>query len=138
LTLLIIPDEWLIHDLIGENGENKQRETINFLEKVYIKCDKLVILSGSPFNNKVYKLLFKDSRVHVRKISKFFYLKFLINSEKCIKLDSVKELPENIKDKVPEEDRYLFQIRETLQEGIIVTTDEGLQKFQGVKCMMNF
>lgn len=138
MPLLIIPDEWLVHDLRGNNGEKAQREAHSFLEKVYAKCDRLVILEGSPFVSKVYKLLFKDSRLLVRLISKFFSCSFLQNSEKCIKLTDVKGLPTSLQEVVPCEDRYLFEIRETLQEGVIVTTDKSLTSLPEVKSRDDF
>lgn len=138
MPLLIIPDEWLVHDLSGSNGEKAQRETHSFLEKVYAKCDKLVILEGSPFVGKVYKLLFKDTRPHVRLMSRFFSCSFLQNSEKCIKLTDAKGLPTSLQDIVPCEDRYLFEIRETLQEGVIVTTDTRLTSLPEVKSRNDF
>ena len=138
MALLIIPDEWLVHDLKGNNGEKAQREAHSFLEKVRVRCDRLVILEGSPFVSKVYKLLFRDARPHVRLISRFFSCGFLHNSEKCIKLTDVKGLPANLQDMVPCEDRYLFEIRETLEKGVIVTTDQSLMSLPEVKLRDDF
>jgi len=39
MSVYIIPDEWLIYDLKGENGKEKQREAFKFLESVEEKCD---------------------------------------------------------------------------------------------------
>ena len=125
--MLIIFDEWLIHDLRGDNGESKRKETLTFLEKMYDRCDKLVILEGSPFVQKFYKLLMKDNRVHIRSISRYLRNYFLLNSDKCVKLSVAQELPEELKDRIPHEDRYLYQIRQTIKQGIIVTTDEELR-----------
>jgi hypothetical protein len=65
----IVPNEWLAHDLRGDNGGEKQKETFLFLEKVKDKCDKLVILDGSPFTEKIYKLM-NDQRPQVRELSR--------------------------------------------------------------------
>jgi hypothetical protein len=138
MHLLIIPDEWLVHDLKGSNGEEAQGEAHGFLKKVYAKCDKLVILEGSPFVSKVYKLLFKDARPDIHLISRFFSCSFLQNSEKCVTLADAKGLPANLHDVVPCEDRYLFEIRETLQEGVIVTTDGALMSLPGVRSRDDF
>jgi hypothetical protein len=138
MHLLIIPDEWLVHDLKGSNGEEAQREAHSFLKKVYTKCDKLVILEGSPFVSKIYKLLFKDARPNIHLISRFISCNFLQNSEKCVKLADAKALPANLQDKVPCEDRYLFEIRETLQEGVIVTTDGALMSLPEVRSRDEF
>jgi hypothetical protein len=124
MAQIIIPDEWLIHDLKGDNGENRQREALVFLEKLYAKCDRLAILDGSSFLCKFYKLLMKDLRLRIREISKFLNLCFIRNADKCVKLPVANELPESLKEEVPEDDQYLYQIRQTLRQGIIVTTDE--------------
>lgn len=129
MSQLIIPNEWVIHDLKGENGEDIQKETFTFLRKMNTRCDKLVILEGGLFACKFYKLLMKDTRPQIRTISKYLYLNFLLNSEKCVKLSLVHELPENLKNKIPTKDRYLYQIRQTIQQGMIITTDERLQDF---------
>lgn len=138
MHLLLIPDEWLVHDLKGSNGEEAQREAHRFLKTVYAKCDKLVILEGSPLVGKVYKLLLKDTRPHIHLISSFFSCSFLRNSEKCVKLTDAKALPPSLQDIVPCEDRYLFQIRETLQEGVIVTTDGALTSLPEVRLRDDF
>jgi rRNA-processing protein FCF1 len=39
--MLLILDEWIIHDLQGDNGSEKQKESYKFLEKIKEKCDKI-------------------------------------------------------------------------------------------------
>ena len=124
MSKIIIPDEWLIHDLKGDNGERRQKEAFTFLERLYAKCDKLAILDGSPFLCKFYKLLMKDFRPRIREISKVFNLRIIRNADKCIKLPIANELPESLKKVIPEDDQYLYRIQQTLRKGIIVTTDE--------------
>lgn len=126
-AIFIVPDEWLIYDLCGENNEEKQREALLFLEKVMNKCDKLAIRWGSPFVEKAYKLLMSSSNHLIRVLSKFFYENFLYNSDKCRLLYEVEELPENLKEKIPdEEDFYLFETLRSIPGSILVTTDEKL------------
>ena len=66
----------------------------------------------------------KDFRPRIREISKLLNLRFIRNADKCIKLSVANELPDSLKKKIPENDQYLYQIRQTLSQGIIVTTDE--------------
>src|SRR3989344_5988722 len=49
----IIVDEWLFEDLAGNNGRDKQIETVIFLNKLYEICDQIVILEGSSFEKKM-------------------------------------------------------------------------------------
>jgi hypothetical protein len=39
--MLLILDEWIIHDLQGDNGEEKQKESSAFLYKIKERCDKI-------------------------------------------------------------------------------------------------
>lgn len=127
MSQLIIPDDWLIHDLKGDNGEEIQTETLSLLKKVYNKCDKITILIGSPFVSKFHRLLMTDSRPHIRMISKYLRVNFLLNSVKCLILTDANDLPENLKNRIPSKNQYLFQIRQSLNHGKIVTTDESLR-----------
>ncbi len=71
----------------------------------------------------------RDSSLEIRKISKYFYQTFLINSEKCEILKKEKMLPLKLK-KVPRKDQYLFQILQAIPDGVLVTTDEKLLDFK--------
>ena len=50
--MILIIDEWLWHDLAGENGEEKQKEAFRFLECIFKICDKIAIMENSPFIKK--------------------------------------------------------------------------------------
>lgn len=126
MSQIIIPDEWFIHDLIGDNGECKQRQTFSFITKVEEKCDRIAVLVGGKFIEKYYNLLMKDNRLEIRKISRYFRLSFLRNSDKCKRIISVTDLTEDLNDKIEESDKDLYRIRQTLGEGKIITTDESL------------
>ena len=127
-----ILDEWIIHDLAGENGEENRREAYTFLEKLVRKCDKIAVLLGSPFLQKAYSILMKSRDVTTRKMSKFFFRAIIYDSKKCILLRHVKRLPEELEDKVPKDDQYLYQIQLATQ-GTIITTDKELQKLPNTK-----
>ncbi len=135
---VIIPDEWLVHDLRGDNGEKAQRESMSLLGSVTRKCDKIAILAGGPFADKIYTLLMKDNNVEIRRISRYFRLQFIMNSVKCVMLPYAKEIDEQLSSKIPPSDRHLFEIREALGEGLIVTTDSDLSELQGVKMRSEF
>lgn len=36
-----VVNEWLFHDLLGENGEHKQEQTYQFLERLRERCDRI-------------------------------------------------------------------------------------------------
>lgn len=56
-------DEWLWADLWGENGQEVQRESFLFLQKVFQQCDQLITVEGSPFLEKFYKLAKEASTI---------------------------------------------------------------------------
>ena len=41
--MILVLNEWVFHDLLGENGEAVQRETAVFLNDFYTSHDKLVL-----------------------------------------------------------------------------------------------
>jgi hypothetical protein len=138
MSQVIIPDEWLIHDLKGDNGKSSQTEALGFLEKVIRKCDRLGILEGAPFASKAYSLLMKDESITVRQLSKYFRLKFLVNTEKCVRVNHGGEVNEVLALSIPPSDLYLFETREAIGEGTIVTSDSDLTGHQWVRMRNEF
>ncbi|MDV3278227.1 MAG: hypothetical protein LYZ69_07155 [Nitrososphaerales archaeon] len=135
---VIIPDEWLIHDLRGDNGEESQRVAVDFLGRVVRKCDRIAILRGSPFADKILALMMKDEGVKVRRLARYFRLQFIQNSKKCVVLPSGRDIGVDLSTKVPAADRYLFETREALGEGLIVTADSDLFGLEGVRMRAEF
>ena len=137
MSEVIIPDEWLVHDLMGENGEEAQRATIAFHGTILQKCDRIAILRGSPFAGKVLDLMGTED-VRLRRLARYLRLQFIENSKKCLILQTGKDLDIQLSARVPISDRYLFEVRELLGEGTIVTTDSDLTGLDGVKTRVDF
>lgn len=119
-------DEWLIHDLGGENGEKAQAEAITFLERLKEKCDKIAILLGSIWVKKAFRFM-KHTKLFLREISKFFYEGILRDTKKCqfLNKNDLKPLPKDIREKIPEEkDVYLVETYYSAKANLLVTTDE--------------
>jgi hypothetical protein len=108
------------------NGEERRREALRFLKRLVEKCDKIAVLADSPFTRKLYSSLMKDGRPESRLASKYLFGMVLSNFEKCIFAEPTREIPQDLADKVPEDDRYLYQLRAELNDGVIVTTDREL------------
>lgn len=123
----LILNEWVIHDLSGENGQERQIETYQFLERVEIKCDHLVVLHGSSWMTKAFQLM-KESDERVRYYSKYLHGSFLRNPSKCkiFYANELAKIPRNVKARVPSDDSYLIALYLTEPESVIVTTDENL------------
>lgn len=123
----LILNEWVIHDLIGDNSEERQTETLQFLKQIEVRCDFLVLLYGSPWMKKAYKLM-KEPRVGLRSVSKFLQDTFLFNSSKCkvFYTNEVPSLSSKLQSVVPAKDSYLLALHTAVPESIIITTDEKL------------
>lgn len=123
----IILNEWLLHDLRGDNGVVLQEQSYEFLRKVTERCDTLGLARPSVWMDKAYELMEHRNR-DVRILSKYLHLGFILNESKCRILEEheLSPLPENLETVVPSEDRYLARIYLTLNASVIVTTDGRL------------
>lgn len=50
-------NEWLLHDLRGDNAEIAQEESYKFLIRLIERCDRIAVLRGSPWIQKAYELM---------------------------------------------------------------------------------
>ena len=138
--MVFIVDEWLWHDLAGENGEIKREESAKFLYCVFGICDKLSVMVGSPFVHKFWKFS-KKGKIEP-KLVKLFKLSFLSNSQKCL----IHECTSKHRLKgIKEDDLYLYNLwvlhkeDDTEDDIIVVTTDSPLLEIfsrEGVKVVI--
>lgn len=112
----------------GENGEVKQIEAFKFLGAVYQKCDRLIAVKGSLFEQKAFGL-WKKQDIRSYRIAKFYKTHFWYNSTKCVLLESaeLQELGTTLLDGIKPDDRYLVQAYLTAGAAAIVTTDAPLK-----------
>lgn len=118
-------DEWLFHDLLGENGETAQAESFNFLKTLVEKCDKIASLKGSRWMEKICDLMRNPNPIIIR-ISKYFILNIIRNSLKFIMLTNCEVIPEDLIKLIPNDDLYLFQIYFSIPADAMITTDRRL------------
>lgn len=123
---LLVVDEWLIHDLIGENSSHKQEEAGHFLEELIKRCDRIAVLRGSPWMQKAYGLMSYNDPLR-RTLSKLLH-RILRDLRKCAILEpnELRELPSELVAQVPAEDQYLVQIYLSAEADLLVTTDQKL------------
>jgi hypothetical protein len=125
---LFVMDEWLWADAAGENGEIRQRDTIDLMFAIYEICDRLVIVRGSPFYEKAIHF-WRHTNQPCRQFAKFFHELILYNSEKAELLDygQLRNLPEGLELETQPEDRYLAQAHFVLPQSKVITTDTALK-----------
>lgn len=134
----IVVDEWLIHDLSGENGRKAQGQAYRFLSKLKDKCDRLVVLRGSVWVKKAYALM-KSLDPDVQRLSRFLHLSILRDLKKCQYLEKceVHALPEDVAAKVPRKDIYLVETCCSAATAAFVTTDRTLFDCLQAACHIN-
>jgi len=126
-SIPLIVDEWVIHDLRGDNSEERQKETLQFLHRIQEKCDHIVVLYGSVWARKAFQLM-SESRLELREISKFLHRKFLRDPAKCnlVYPHDIPPIPSDVQAAVSPDDSYLIAHCLLDSKSIIVTTDEEL------------
>jgi len=130
MSKCFVINEWLLHDLKGDNGQEAQKEAYSFLTKLVDKCDRIAILRQSPWMDKAYELM-KVNTLPVRTLSKFLHLQILRNSAKCLvvtRKETRNFLEEVIIKKIPEDDLYLIDTFCLAKADIIITSDTRLQE----------
>jgi len=135
--MIYILDEWIIHDLQGDNKEDKQKESFRFLEKIKEECNKIVLVQKSKFMKKIWDFSKKASNsenIKLKQIFRFLKDSIIFNSEKGnhVDLQGIKsEHYAHILKDVNPDDHYLIFCYEYLkQEGeetVIITTDIKLK-----------
>ena len=128
MSVPIVVDEWLLEDLMGTDPQ-RQTDAVNFLYKIDELQDKVVILEGSPFEDKMYAM---EERSGVSARHRAAYLAFVnliqVNLNTTLKLtwDDMSDLPEFLVPLIGDtSDHYLFQLYRKLErrESFILTTD---------------
>jgi hypothetical protein len=135
--VFLILDEWIFYDLQNKNGEDRQEESFRFLGKIYEKCDKIVWIKESKFENKYWNFSkIAQWNTELSKKFKFLegYFRYNLSKIKFVELSNINHLREEIKkvlEKIKNDDHYIvlsyFILKEKTQECIIVTTDGKLK-----------
>jgi hypothetical protein len=133
MSVPIIVDEWIFKDLSGEEGEEKQVQAITFLYKLEEICDRIVVLSGSPFEKKMNQFLAAENDSVRFKSAKRVFLDLIhLNSLKKYILDEsdVTELPAFLPPLIDTgDDHYLFKAYEKLKnKGCFILTCDNRWK----------
>ena len=124
--MILVLNEWIFHDLLGENSVDSQHETTLFLDAFHSSSDRLVLPSEPRWIRKAYQLMTQTSPILVQ-ISKQFQ-SLLQDSERTIDSRSLDEvdIPQELLDQVPDEDEYLVSAYLSAGADLLVTTDRGL------------
>jgi hypothetical protein len=123
----IVVNEWLFHDMRGDNGLYDQQRVEVFLEALKQGTDQIIVPQETRWTDKAWQLWeVRDARVQI--LSKLLYLGVLIDPLKTIRLrpDQLEPLPDDLSGQVPADDVYLFQAAFAGGANTIVTTDQRI------------
>ena len=124
----LILNEWFLHDLNGDNGETKLRETAVLLSNIIREDNfKIFILDDSPWIVKARKFA-ANPKEPTHQLMHLLFGMVIRDSEKCriIGSSELRALPEEILKNIPNEDAYLVELSLKVPSPILVSTDTEL------------
>lgn len=131
----LIINEWIFHDLLGENGLDAQSESVEFLAKLISGPDKIAVLEGSAWTNKA-NLLMTSNDPAISRLSKLLRNSLLLDPNNCrlVNHTEISPLPAEFNQIDLKEDLYLFETFFAVAADLIVTSDERLcDKVKGIE-----
>jgi hypothetical protein len=124
--MLYVLNEWVFHDLLGENGDDTFKETGRFLVSFHRSDDRLVTPPKRRWNEKAYRLM-QTTDPRGRQISQAFH-SLLRDSNRAVR-HTPEDLPaisQELQELTPPEDLYLVLAYVATDADLLVTTDEKL------------
>lgn len=124
----LILNEWFLHDLNGENGEKKLRETSVLLSNIiYENQFKIFILDESPWIVKARKIA-ANPKEPTHTLTHLLFGAVIRDSAKCgiFRSSELPEVPEEILKQIPQEDAYLIKLSLKVPSCVLVSTDNEL------------
>ena len=136
--MLLVLNEWVFHDLLGENGETRRRETVRFLSRLRQSDDAFVIPAETGWKQKAFRLMTMSDRAGIT-ISKLFHNLMLNTDKVVIQPEDAQPIPDDLPD-IPDEDVYLVRAYRATGADLLVTTDaelfDALSRIDAVNCRM--
>jgi hypothetical protein len=125
---VFVINEWLWHDLSGDNGRPAQRDTFEVIEKLSKSDHRIVVIKGSSFDQKAWNLCRNDNPMIVQRIAGVYVANLRQNSDRCLilKRNELVAIPAELAGATNPDDHYLVQALLTVAGAILVTTDNAL------------
>ena len=124
--MLYVLNEWVFHDLLGENGRKRFQETVSFVDAFVASGDQLVRPAEKRWLCKAGRLMRLSSPVGRLASKAFRTLLWDLNRtihQNTVDLTSV---PPVLAKQTPPEDLYLVAAYIQADADLLVTTDETL------------
>lgn len=132
----LIINEWFLHDLNGDNGKDRLRETARVLLFLIEKNTfRIFVAKDSPWMDKARKMA-TNHKEPTKRLMHLLFSNVIRDSKKC-KLIATSELPDISQEMfahVPQEDTYLIKLSMKAAPCVLVSTDHelvnSLKKFE--------
>ncbi|MEW5815038.1 MAG: hypothetical protein AB1798_06540 [Spirochaetota bacterium] len=121
-------NEWIWADISGANGTSHISLAIQFLEAFIKSPHQIVVVSGSPFDQKAWDIC-RSQHSLGKRVAKLFVVQIRQDETRAriVSPSELKELPSALADQIKDDDRYLVRTLVTFPEAILVTTDTPLR-----------
>ena len=124
--MIVVLNEWVFHDLLGDNGSESQRETANFLTVFFSSSDMLAVPPEPRWMRKAYQLMtLTDSQLRNTSLQ-FHTLLQDLDRVRYARIEQQEPVPQELLARTPEEDIYLVSAYLTANADTLVTTDTAL------------
>ena len=129
---IFVINEWLWADLSGSNGPLAQREAFSVIEKLPASDHRILLVEGSPFDQKAWNLC-KSTDPIVQRIAGAYVANVRQNFDRCqiLKPEEIDALPDELASAIKPDDQYLVQAQRSVSGAILVTTDNPLREALG-------
>ena len=124
--MILVLNEWIFHDLLGENGPVMFRETAEFVVMLNRSSDIVVMPTEERWRSKANQLWGVATPIQ-REVGRLLLYLFA-DSTRCIRLepDDIPSAAQSAYDWAPSEDVYLIESCVAAGADLLVTTDETL------------
>ena len=124
--MILVINEWIFEDLIGENGQDRFKETAEFVVKLNRSNDKLVMPVKQRWREKANRARTAANPMH-REAGRLFVDLFWDSTRGIIlNQDDIPAAPHGAYDWAPSEDVYLIEACVAARADLLVTTDKTL------------
>ena len=124
--MIVVLNEWVFHDLLGDNGAESQRETASFLNALFSSSDMLVVPAETRWMRKAYQLMtLTDSQLRSTSLQ-FHTLIRDLDRARYAQMEHQDPVPEELLARTPDEDIYLVSAYLSANADTLVTTDTDL------------
>ena len=128
--MILVINEWIFEDLTGENGQDRFEETAEFVVKLNLSNDKLVMPAEQRWREKAIRARTAADPMQREAGRLFVDLFWDLTRGVILNPDDIPAEPLTSYDWAPPEDVYLIEAYLAARADLLVTTDETL--FQAI------